>query len=98
MGLDKKVMEEIRLYSNIVNLSELLSNRKRETTLTKEDEMCLLSLYAKELCRPNINYVGSLFLRNETLVSYATISRYFRECSNIVNFLNDSFWKVSYKF
>ena len=82
MGLDKKVMEEIRLYGNVVDLSELLSNRKRETTLTKEDEMYLLSLYAKELCHPNINYVGSLFLRHGTLVSYATISRYFRQCSN----------------
>ena len=98
MGLDKKVMEEIRLYSNIVNLSELLSNRKRETTLTKEDEICLLLLYAKELCCPNINYVSSLFLRNGTLVSYATISRFFRQCSNIVNSLNYSFWKVTYKF
>ena len=76
MGLDKKVMEEIRLYGNVVDLSELLSNRKRETTLTKEDGMFLLLLNAKELCHPNINYVGSLFLCNGTLVSYATISRF----------------------
>ena len=91
-------MEEIRLYDNVVDLSELLNNRKRETTLTKEDEICLLSLYAKELSRPNINYVGSLFLCNRTLVSYATISRFFRQGSNIVNSLNYSFWKVTYKF
>ena len=79
-GFARKCIDEVIEFGDVVDPEEIKSEQKLDTLnyhrLSKEDEMCLLSLHTEELRRFNVKYCSELLLITGNVVCSQTISNF----------------------